>query len=85
MWNYHYLARIDFRIIPVILGLMAISLLVVSAYAVDASPEAITEEAFFTPVVKRQAQWFILGWGVFLFLRLLTTTSCGNGPGYYMD
>lgn len=66
MWNYQYLSRIDFRIIPVVLGLMLISLLVISSYSVQGSSD-IVEERFMTPIVRNQLQWFIIGVFVFLF------------------
>ncbi|MBS4167108.1 Rod shape-determining protein RodA [Neochlamydia sp. AcF65] len=66
MWNYQYLSRIDFRIIPIILGLMVMSLLVISAYSLEGSAE-ITEERFITPMVRQQIQWFIIGGFVFIF------------------
>lgn len=66
MWNYRYLTRIDFRIIPVILGLLLISLLVVSAYSVEAGADAL-EESFFTSAVKHQLQGIVLGVAVFIF------------------
>ncbi len=66
MWDYLYLRRIDFRIVPIILALMFISLLVISAYTVDASSD-FSEESFFTPLVIKQIQFFGLGIGVFIF------------------
>ena len=66
MWNCHSLTRIDFRVIPVILSLMIISLLIISSFSELHSPDRI-EEGFFTPVVKNQIRWFVMGWGVFLF------------------
>lgn len=66
LWNYHYLARIDFRVIPVILGLMIISLLVIASYSVEGALDDI-EETLLTPEVRKQIQWFIIGGGVFLF------------------
>lgn len=62
MWSYRYLSRVDFRLIPVILGLMLVSLLVISSFSTD------LEEGFFTPVVKQQIRWFIIGFVVFLFV-----------------
>lgn len=58
MWDHRFLSRIDFRVIPLLLGLMLISLLVVSA--------TTGEEGFFTPLAKSQLKWFALGWVVFL-------------------
>lgn len=64
MWNYHYISRIDFRIIPVILTLMLISLLIISSYTMPGSPNAL-DESFFTPTVKSQLERFLLGWCTF--------------------
>lgn len=66
MWNYQYLSRIDFRILPVILGLMMMSLLVISAYSVEGGSD-ISEEKFMTPIVRQQIQWFVIGTIVFIF------------------
>lgn len=64
MWNHRLIFRIDWRIIPVILALMAISLLVISA----TDPAGLNghESGFFTPKVLSQIQRFFLGWAVFL-------------------
>lgn len=69
MWNYHYLSRIDFRTIPIILGLMIMSLLIISSYSVEMSGISgdLSDEKFMTPMVRQQIQWFIIGTGVFLF------------------
>ena len=66
MWNYQYLSRIDYRMISIILGLMIISLLVISSYTLNGSTD-IAEERFMTPVVRQQIQWFVIGSFVFLF------------------
>lgn len=60
MWNLRYLTRLDFRVIPIILALMLISLLVISSYSLDSTSDHL-EDAFFTPIVKTQIRWFILG------------------------
>ncbi len=62
MWSYRSLSRIDFRVIPVILALMLISLLVISANTWN----DMAHPSFFTPVVKQQIRWFALGWTVYL-------------------
>lgn len=64
LWNYKYLSRIDFRALPVILALMLMSLCIISAYTVPVGHEPL-EESFFTPLVKTQLRWFLLGWVVF--------------------
>lgn len=66
MLNYQYLRRIDFRIIPVVLGLMIMSLLVISSYSLEGFLD-ITEEKLMTPMVRQQIQWFIIGALVFIF------------------
>ena len=65
MWSARYLTRLDFRVIPIILALMIISLLVISAYSIDPSSDH-TEEVFFTPIVRTQIQWFVIGSFVYL-------------------
>jgi rod shape determining protein RodA len=66
MWSARYLTRLDFRVIPVILALMVISLLVVSAYSIDTTTDH-AEEIFFTPLVKAQLQFFAAGIVVYIF------------------
>lgn len=64
MWSYRYLSRLDFRVILVMLGLMLMSLLIVSSFSVEWTPESI-DEGFFTPVAKQQLRWFGIGFLVF--------------------
>ncbi len=64
MWSARYLARLDFRVLPVILSLMVISLLVISSYTVD--PDN-SEDIFFTPIVRTQIQWFFIGTLLYFF------------------
>jgi rod shape determining protein RodA len=66
MWNHQYLRRIDFRVIPVVLALMLISLLIISSQSFTPSLDT-QEEIFFTPLVKHQIQGFGIGIAVFLF------------------
>lgn len=66
MWNYNLLARIDFRVIPVILALMFASLLVISSHTIEHTSGPI-DESFFTHLVKTQIQWFLMGGVVFIF------------------
>jgi len=58
------LSRIDLRIVPIILCLMAISLSVISSMTADVTFNENT--SFWTPFVKAQLRWFFLGWVVFL-------------------
>lgn len=59
------LKRMDWGVVPIILLLMAISLLVISSYTVVGDG---SEENFFTPLVKVQLQWFAIGWVVYLIV-----------------
>lgn len=65
MWNYSYLKRIDFRIIPVIFGLMLVSILVLSSQTGAENTSDITSTPFLTPIVKSQIKWFLIGSVVF--------------------
>ncbi|MFV0339878.1 MAG: FtsW/RodA/SpoVE family cell cycle protein [Parachlamydiaceae bacterium] len=67
MWSFRALSRIDFRVIPIILALMAISLLVISSYSIELGTD-FSEEGFFTPQVKRQLEGFLLGAVVFVLV-----------------
>lgn len=63
MWSYRVLSRIDFRVIPIIAGLMLISLIVIASHT-GGDTDGL-EDVFFTPEVSKQLRWFIIGWGVF--------------------
>lgn len=68
MWNLHYLRRMDFRCIPILLCLMAISLTVIStATCFNASGG---EEIFFTRDVQKQLKRFVMGMMVFFGFSL---------------
>lgn len=60
MWNTLSLSRIDFRVVPILLTLMFISLLVISSHTGGVDKEGL-EEGFFTPTVRLQMQWFLIG------------------------
>ena len=66
MWSHQYLKLIDLRTIPILLGLMAMSLLVISSTTVEAW-ELSQDESFFTPFVKGQIKWFGIGSIFYLF------------------
>lgn len=66
MWTSRYLKRIDFRVIPIMICLMAISLLVISSYSTLSDADRL-EDSFFTPIVKTQIQWFLIGTCLYLF------------------
>ncbi|GAB4187434.1 MAG: FtsW/RodA/SpoVE family cell cycle protein [Simkaniaceae bacterium] len=65
MWNHEFLKRLDLRLLLVVFFLMLASLITISAASLPAGHSG--EESFFTPLVKSQMQWFLLGWGVFCF------------------
>lgn len=65
MWDHRYLSRIDFRVIPILLALMCISILVISSTTSELH-ESLTE-TLFTPIAKSQIQWFAIGWAVYFF------------------
>src|ERR1700722_5926788 len=67
LWNPRTLARIDWRIIPILLSLMMVSLLVISATDPAFSLSGNEVEEFFTPKVKSQAFNFLIGSGAFIF------------------
>lgn len=67
MWSFRYLSRIDFRVIPIMLSLMVISLLIISANTGDSHLEAL-DDTFFTSLVKIQLQWFVIGSAIFIFI-----------------
>lgn len=52
------LSRIDFRVIPLLLSFMVLSLLTISSMTGESMH-------FWSPLVKSQLRWFLLGWGVF--------------------
>ncbi len=64
MWSFQYLSRIDFRTIPILIGLMLMSLLVISATTCDSWDKI--EESFFTPFVISQIKWYGIGFCVYL-------------------
>ncbi|MBA3603470.1 MAG: rod shape-determining protein RodA [Parachlamydiaceae bacterium] len=66
IWSYRHLLRIDFRVIPVLIALLFVSLITISAYSTDGSPDAL-EGSFFTPAVNRQIKGVLLGIGAFIF------------------
>ncbi|MCI5052048.1 MAG: FtsW/RodA/SpoVE family cell cycle protein [Simkaniaceae bacterium] len=55
------LSRLDYKILPVIITLMVVSLLIISAST------GSVEGGFFTPTVKKQLRAFAIGSGFFLF------------------
>jgi rod shape determining protein RodA len=59
MWDHRVLSRIDFRILPVVGFLALISLLVISSMTGE-WPQ------FWTPLVKSQVRWFLMGSAVFV-------------------
>lgn len=65
MWKFRSLSRIDFRTIPLLVGLMVMSLLVISATTCETWEKA--DESFFTPFVVSQMKWYGIGAIVYVF------------------
>jgi len=65
-WSSKALSRIDYRVIPIILALMGISLLVIGSHAPDIHVESLGD-IFKSIWVKKQLQFFALSFGVFFF------------------
>jgi rod shape determining protein RodA len=65
MWSHQALKRIDFRTVPIILGLMVMSILIIASTTSEF--QLTGEELFFTPSVKNQVQRFGVGILCFLF------------------
>jgi len=66
MWNRQSLKRIDYRLILLVSALMLISLLVISS--TTSEMQDLEWGGFFTPYVKKQLQFFGIGWAIFLFM-----------------
>ncbi|NDD57727.1 MAG: FtsW/RodA/SpoVE family cell cycle protein [Chlamydiae bacterium] len=66
MWSHQYLRCIDFRTIPILLGLMGISLFVISSTTIEGW-EFASDEAFLIPYVKGQIKWFAIGSLFYIF------------------
>ncbi|NGX47878.1 MAG: Rod shape-determining protein RodA [Chlamydiae bacterium] len=66
MWSLQTLKRIDLRLVFLLFSLMIISLLVISSATSEVGDFDL--EHFFTTQVKKQIQFFIVGWGLFFFL-----------------
>ncbi len=62
------LSRIDFRVIPIIVCLMIISLSVISS--MTGNQGEFEDPIFWTLLVKTQLRWFCLGWAVFFAASL---------------
>ncbi len=62
------LSRIDFRVLPIIVCLMGISLFIISS--MTGNQGEVESSVFWTPLVKTQLRWFCLGWAVFFAAAL---------------
>ena len=60
--DHRHLSRIDWRIVPIVLSLMMISLLVISSMTAD------SEDLFWMLLVKSQLRWFLCGWATFALM-----------------
>lgn len=65
MWQHQYFRYLDFRTIPILLGLMVISLLVISATTGEV--QETFWETLLTPTATTQLKWFAIGWIVYFF------------------
>lgn len=63
MWDLRVLSRLDLRLYPIVMCLMAISLLVISSMTASASD--FDGPQFWTALVKSQMRWCLMGWVVF--------------------
>ena len=59
MWEYRLFRKLDFRTLPIILGLMAISLIVIGATTMPIDKEYAS--FFQLPFVLNQCKWFAIG------------------------
>lgn len=69
MWDHRYLSRLDFRMIPIILVLMVISVLVIASMTGANFDEE--ETTVFTIWVMKQIRFFIIGWIVYFVIAAL--------------
>lgn len=70
MWSlqtleFRFLRRIDFRLVLILFFLMLVSLLVISSTTSEVGD--FDFDHFFTPCVKKQMQFFLVGWIGFFF------------------
>lgn len=65
MWSYHYLSRIDYRQVFVVLALMGVSIFVLSSQ----TPLSLDrlEQPILTGSVRSQLRSFAIGWAAFFF------------------
>ncbi len=65
-WSLSHLSRMDYRVFPILIVLMGVSLLILSSHA--ANPiDLSSDPVFFTPLVYSQMQRFGIGILIFLF------------------
>lgn len=60
-FEFKYLKRIDFKVLPLLFALMAVSLIVMSEANTLSGMEELVDEPFWTPLVLSQFKWFSLG------------------------
>ena len=66
MFETKRLKEIDWKMIPILLLLALISLIVISSY----SQNQLDSSSFFTPMVKQQIVWYIVGFALFFGVAL---------------
>jgi len=76
MWQHCCLRRIDFRTIPLILGLMVMSVLIITSTTHELQCSA--EGKFLTFCCKKQIQWFSVGLCAYLFFAKLDYRKLRN-------
>lgn len=60
-FEFKYLRRVDFRVLPILFLLMTISLVIMSEANSIVRVEEISEEPFWTPLALSQLKWFCIG------------------------
>jgi len=77
MWQHHYLRRIDLHTVPVILGLMIMSVLIIASTTCELQCAA-DGGGILTSYCKKQIQWFGVGVGSYLFFARLDYRKLRN-------
>ncbi len=67
MWSARYLFRVDFRLVLMLLVIQCCGLITIASYPQDLMLST-GSTSFFTPQVKVQIQWMLIGRGCFFFM-----------------
>ncbi|PCI76216.1 rod shape-determining protein RodA [Candidatus Aerophobetes bacterium] len=65
MWEYRLFNKLDFRTVPIILAIMAISLLIIGSTTMAADQESVS--LLQLPFVRNQCKWFGIGFLFYAF------------------